>query len=48
MFKRLQKASLFLNINKCEFFVTKIKYLKLIITIKKIKINLIKIKIIVN
>ena len=48
VFKRLQKANLFLNINKCKFFVTKVRYLKLIITIEKVKINSIKIKVIVN
>ena len=48
MLKRLQKTIFFLNINKCEFFVIEIKYLKLIITIKNVKINSIKIKIIVN
>ena len=48
MLKRLQKAGFFLNINKCEFFVTKVRYLKLIITIEKVKINSVKIKVIVN
>ena len=46
--KQLQKTNLFLNINKCEFFVTKIKYLKFIITIENVKINLTKIEMIVN
>ena len=40
MLKRLQKIDLFLNIDKCEFFVQKIKYLNLIITIDDIKMNL--------
>ena len=46
--KRLIEIELFLNINKCEFFVQKIKYLNLIITIKKVKINSQKIEIIVD
>lgn len=41
---RLQEARLFLDIDKCEFSVNEVKYLKLIITTKEIKINLIKIK----
>ena len=48
MLERLQHAELFLNVNKCEFFVTTIKYLKLIITIEKVKMNSIKVKAIVN
>ena len=46
--KRLQHVELFLNINKYDFFVTSIKYLKLIIIIEKITINSAKIKVIVN
>ena len=48
IFERLQHANLFLNINKCEFFVTLMKYLELIIIIKKIKMNSTKIKAIIN
>ena len=48
MLERLQKVELYLNIDKCEFFVTKIKYINLIIIIEKIKMNSKKIKIIVN
>ena len=48
MLKRLIEAKLFLNIDKCEFFVKKVKYLNLIITIEKIKMNSRKIETIVN
>ena len=48
MLKKLQKTNLYLNINKCEFFVTQVKYLKFIITIEKIKMNSVKIKVIIN
>ena len=48
MFKKLQKADLYLNINKCEFFVFEIKYLKFIITTKKMKMNSTKINTIIN
>ena len=46
--KRLRKVDLFLNIDKCEFFVQKIKYLNLTITIDDIKMNLKKIETIMN
>ena len=46
--KRLQKVDLFLNIDKCEFFVQEIKYLNLIITIDDIKMNLKKVETIMN
>ena len=46
--KQLQKVDLFLNINKCEFFVQKIKYLNLVITIDDIKMNLKNVKTIMN
>lgn len=46
--KNFQKADFFLNINKYEFFVSKIKYLNLIIIIEKVKMNLIKVTIIIN
>ena len=48
MLKRLQKVDLFLNIDKREFFVQKIKYLNLIITIDDIKMNLKKVETIMN
>ena len=44
--KKLQIVELYWNINKCEFFVQKVKYLKLIIIIDDIKINSKKIKVI--
>ena len=44
--KKFKKIDLFLNINKCDFYVTRIKYLKLIIIIEKIEINYYKINII--
>ena len=46
--ERLQKIDLYLDIKKCEFFVIEIKYLSLIITTKKVKMNSIKINAIVN
>ena len=48
MFERLIKTNLYLNIDKCDFFVIEMKYLKLIIITKEIKINSIKINVIVN
>ena len=51
IFKMLKKFSiveLYLNIDKCEFFIQEIKYLKLIIIIDDIKMNSKKIKIIVD
>ena len=44
--KKLKKINLFLNINKYDFHVIRIKYLKLIIIIEGIKINYYKINII--
>ena len=44
---KLQKKKLFLNIDKYNFHVIKIKYLRLIIIIKKVKIKLKKINIII-
>jgi len=41
---KLYKIDLYLNINKCVFFVKQVKYLDLIIIIEKIQINLKKIK----
>ena len=46
--KRLKEINLFLNIDKCEFFVISVKYLDLIITIDDIKMNSQKIETIVN
>ena len=46
--KRLKKINLFLNIDKCEFFVISVKYLDLIIIIDDIKMNSQKIETIVN
>ena len=45
---KLKKAELYLNIDKCEFFVHEIKYLRLIIITSNIKMNSRKIEIIVN
>ena len=39
MFQKLQKAGLQLEIDKCEFFVKKVKYLGLIITPEGIKMD---------
>ena len=44
--KKLQQINLYLDINKCDFHIIQIKYLELIITINKIKMNFKKIKII--
>ena len=46
--KRFRVANLQTDINKCEFFVIEIKYLKLIISVNDIKMNSIKIKVIVK
>ena len=52
IFDRLKKTNLFLNIDKCNFFVIEMKYLRLIIIIMKIimkiKMNSIKMNVIVN
>ena len=48
IFKRLKKINIFLNIDKCEFFVIFVKYLNLIIIFDDVKINFQKIEIIVN
>ena len=48
VFDRLKKANLFLNIDKCDFFVIEMKYLKLIIIIMRIKMNSIKTNVIIN
>jgi len=44
VFAKLYNIDLYLNINKYIFFIKQIKYLNLIIIIKKIRINLEKIK----
>ena len=36
MLKKLKQIGFYLNINKCEFHIIKIKYLKLIIIIKDV------------
>ena len=41
---RLYKAGLNININKYEFYITRTKYLNLIITPGRIEINPVKIK----
>ena len=46
--ERFQKIELFLDIDKCEFFATKVKYLNLIITIEDIKMNSIKVDVVIN
>ena len=45
---KLYVVKLFLNINKCEFFVNKIKYFNFIIIIESVKKNSKKIQIIFN
>ena len=45
---KLKKAGLFLDINKCEFFVTSVKYLGLIIITKRIMMDSVKVEIIMN
>ena len=45
---KFEKANLYLDIDKCEFFVTLIKYFELIIIIEKVKMNFKKIDAIVN
>ena len=42
--KKLQQINLYLVINICDFYITRIKYFDLIIIIKKIKMNFKKIK----
>ena len=44
---KLQKIELYLNINKCDFHIIRVKYLDLIIIIDEIEINFKKIKIII-
>ena len=45
--KKFQKTKLYLDINKCDFYIKRIKYLELIIIIDKMEINLKKIEIII-
>ena len=45
---KLEKTDLYLNIDKCEFHVIKIKYLNLIIIIESIQMNFDKIKVILK
>ena len=44
--KKFKKINLFLNINKYDFYIIRIKYFELIIIIKRIEINYYKINII--
>ena len=46
--KNLQNIDLYLNINKYKFYIKQIKYLRLIIIIKELKINSQKINTIKN
>ena len=46
MLNKLQKIELYFDINKCDFYIIRIKYLDLIIIINEVEINLKKIKII--
>ncbi len=46
--QKLQEADLQMNIIKCEFHVTQVSYLELIIIIEDVKMNFSKINIIVN
>ena len=38
--EKLKRANLFLDINKYQFYIQKIKYLRFLIIIDKLKINL--------
>ena len=44
--KKFKKVNLFLNINKCDFYVIRVKYFELIIIIEEIEINYYKVNII--
>ena len=48
MLRRLIKAGLYIDIKKCEFFTTKIKYLGIIITLGGIEMDPKKVYIIIN
>ena len=39
MLKRLHKQGLQVNINECEFLVTKIKYSRIIVTMESVEID---------
>ena len=45
---KLSKASLYLDINKSKFIVIEVKYLELILTTNRLKIDLSKIKIVLD
>jgi hypothetical protein len=46
--QKLHKTDLQTNIIKCKFHITQVSYLELIIIIEEVKMNLVKIDIIVN
>ena len=48
IFENFQRIEFFLDIDKCEFFITEMKYLSFIITIENIKMNSIKIDVVIN
>jgi hypothetical protein len=41
--ERLHKHKLYIKLSKCEFYIKQVKYLRFIITAKKVKPNLVKI-----
>ena len=45
---KLSKASLYLDINKSNFIVIEVKYLELILTTNRLKIDLLKVKIVLD
>ncbi len=45
---RLQEANLQVNIDKCEFYVQKIIFLKLLMLIEKLKMNSRKVQAVIN
>ena len=46
--ERLRKVGFNIDINKCEFYITCIKYLNLIITLGRIEIDPVKVKVILE
>ena len=46
--RKLQKRELQLNINKCEFFVLEVKYLRMYVKINEIRMNSKKIEVILE
>ena len=48
VFEKFQKIEFFLDIDKCEFFIIEMKYLNFIIIIESIKMNSIKINVVIN